>query len=189
MIGFAAAAAAVLVTVVVFAVSRAGSGASPEAGPVSDQTPAASTTASSGAVTPPAAVAPSVATATVAYRPVEGPQIAARRLATPPGIDGKGDDWPVTAPIVADYAVAGNTATVKRLWSLGWDADNLHLLLQVVDPEVTTTNAQNPARLFEGDAVTLQFGSSGANADGLGLSPVTSRSRSGRTVPVGPSQP
>ncbi|MEP6648804.1 MAG: hypothetical protein ABJA74_02675 [Lapillicoccus sp.] len=54
---------------------------------------------------------------------------------------------------------------------MGWDADNLYLLVQVVDPEVTTTNAQNPARLFQGDGVTLQFGSSGANADGIGLSP------------------
>jgi len=74
-------------------------------------------------------------------------------------------------PIVADQLVAGNTATVKGLWSLGWDDTNLYVLVQVVDPELTTTNAANPARLFQGDAVTLQFGSSGANADGTNLSP------------------
>jgi hypothetical protein len=171
LIGIAAAVAAVLVAVVVVVVSRAGSSASPDTGPAAGPSPAASTTTPPVAVTPPVVGAPSVATATVAYRPVEGPQITARRLATPPTVDGKGDDWPGSAPIVADYAVAGNTATIKGLWSLGWDADNVYLLVQVVDPEVTTTNAANPARLFRGDAVTLQFGSSGANADGLGLSP------------------
>ena len=170
-IGIAAAAAAVLIAVVVFAVSRAGSGGgSPDAAasPSSAVTSAPATPA--GAVTPPPA-GPSIATATASFRPVEGPQFSARRLSTAPNIDGRGDDWPATAPIVADYLVAGNTATVKGLWSLGWDADNLYLLVQVVDPEVTTTNAANPARLFQGDAVTLQFGSSGANADGSNLSP------------------
>ena len=106
------------------------------------------------------------------YRPVEGPQFSARRLATAPSIDGRGDDWPATAPIVADQIlVGGSAATLKGLWSLGWDDANLYLLVQVVDPELTTTNAANPARLFQGDAVTLQFGSSGANADGSNLSP------------------
>ena len=161
--------AAVLVAVVVFAVTRAGSSGSPEAGPAAGSTPSAAArtpTASPGGVAPPV-----VATATVTYRPVEGPQFAARRLGTAPSIDGRGDDWPATAPIVAEYLVAGNTATVKGLWQLGWDAENLYLLVQAVDSEVTTTNAANPARLFQGDAVTLQFGSSGANADGSNLSP------------------
>jgi hypothetical protein len=96
--------------------------------------------------------------------------MTARRLATQPTIDGKGDGWPAMSPIVADYAFVGS-ATIKGLWSLGWDADNLYLLVQVVDPELTTTNAQNPTRLFQGDAVTIQFGSPGANADGTNLSP------------------
>jgi hypothetical protein len=173
LVGVAAAAATALVAIVVLALTRgsdgstdAGTGVAAPASSVS--TPPGST--SIGA-TPAAGAVPSVATATVAYRPVEGPQMAARRLATPPTIDGRGEDWPATAPIVADYLVAGSTATVKGLWTLGWDADNLYLLVQVVDPEVTTTNAQNPARLFQGDAVTLQFGSPGANADGINLSP------------------
>jgi hypothetical protein len=171
IIGIAAAAAAVLVAVIVFAVSRAGTGGgSPNtaASPSSAVTSAPATSA--GAATPPAA-GPSIATATASFRPVEGPQFSARRLVTAPNVDGRGDEWPATAPIVADQLVAGNTATVKGLWQLGWDADNLYLLVQVVDPEVTTTNAANPARLFQGDAVTLQFGSSGANADGSNLSP------------------
>jgi hypothetical protein len=176
LIGIAAAVAAVLVAVVVFAVSRAGSGAGPESvpqPPAAASPPAAtgSVSTSAPAAPPPVGVAPSVATATVAYRPVEGPQFAARRLGTAPTIDGKGDDWPAMSPIVTDYVIAGDTATVKGLWTIGWDSENLYLLVQVVDSEVTTTNAQNPARLFQGDAVTLQFGSSGANADGLNLSP------------------
>jgi hypothetical protein len=165
-IGIAAAAVAVLVAVVVFAVSRAGSGGG-SADPAAASPSSAVTSASA---TAPVA-GPSIATATASFRPVEGPQFSARRLGTAPSIDGRGDDWPATAPIVADQLVAGNTATVKGLWSLGWDADNLYLLVQVVDPELTTSNAQNPARLFQGDAVTLQFGSSGANADGSNLSP------------------
>ena len=173
LIGIAAVAAAAVAAVAVFAITR-GSDGSRDAGP--EGTPAASSVSTSPAsasavASPPAGVVPPVTTATVAYRPVEGPQITARRLATPPTIDGRGEDWPATAPVVADYLVAGNTATVKGLWSLGWDPDNLYLLVQVVDPEVTTTNAQNPARLFQGDAVTLQFGSPGANADGINLSP------------------
>ncbi len=173
LVGIAAAAAAALVAIVLFAISRvsdastdARAGVAPPASSVS--APPAS---ASAVVSPPAAAAPSAATATVSYRPVEGPQITARRLATPPTIDGRGEDWPATAPIVAEYLVAGNTATVKGLWWLGWDPDNLYLLVQVVDPDVTTTNAQNPARLFQGDAVTVQFGSPGANADGINLSP------------------
>ena len=169
LIGIAAAVAAVLLAVVVFAVTRAGSSGSPEAGPAAGSTPSAAAktpTASPGGVAPPV-----VATATVTYRPVEGPQFSARRLGTAPSIDGRGDDWPAMAPIVAEYLVAGNTATVKGLWQLGWDAENLYLLVQAVDSEATTTNAANPARLFQGDAVTLQFGSSGANADGSNLSP------------------
>ena len=168
VLGIAAAAAAILVAVVVLAVTRAGSGGSPEAGPPA-ASPSAAATASS--TSPAGAAPPAVATASVTYRPVEGPQFAARRLGAAPTIDGRGDDWPATAPVVADQLVAGNTATVKGLWSLGWDADNLYLLVQVVDPEVTTPNADNPARLFQGDAVTLQFGSAGANADGSNLSP------------------
>jgi hypothetical protein len=173
LVGIAAAAAAALVAIVLFAISRvsdastdARAGVAPPASSVS--APPAS---ASAVVSPPAAAAPSAATATASYRPVEGPQITARRLATPPTIDGRGEDWPATAPIVAEYLVAGNTATVKGLWWLGWDPDNLYLLVQVVDPDVTTTNAQNPARLFQGDAVTVQFGSPGANADGINLSP------------------
>jgi CHAT domain/Carbohydrate family 9 binding domain-like len=173
LVGIAAAAAAALVAIVVFAITRfsdastdAGVGGAPPASSVS--VPPAS---ASAVVSPPAGAVPSAATATVSYRPVEGPQITARRLATPPTIDGRGEDWPATAPIVAEYLVAGNTATVKGLWWLGWDPDNLYLLVQVVDPDVTTTNAQNPARLFQGDAVTVQFGSPGANADGINLSP------------------
>ena len=170
LIGIAAAVAAVLVAVVVLAVTRAGSSGSPDAGPVAGSTPAAT---SSPATTSPGGVAPPVvATATVSYRPVEGPQFSARRLSTAPSIDGRGDDWPATAPIVADQIlVGGSGVTLKGLWSLGWDDDNLYLLAQVVDPELTTSNAANPARLFQGDAVTLQFGSSGANADGSNLSP------------------
>ena len=173
LIGIAAVAAAAVAAVAVFAITR-GSDGSRDAGP--EGTPAAlsvstSPASASAVASPPAGVVPSVVTATVSYRPVEGPQVMARRLATPPSIDGRGEDWPATAPVVADYLVAGNTATVKGLWSLGWDPDNLYLLVQVVDPEVTTTNAQNPARLFQGDAVTLQFGSPGANADGINLSP------------------
>jgi CHAT domain/Carbohydrate family 9 binding domain-like len=173
LVGIAAAAAAALVAIVVFAITRfsdastdAGVGGAPPASSVS--VPPAS---ASAVVSPPAGAVPSAATATVSYRPVEGPQITARRLATPPTIDGRGEDWPATAPIVAEYLVAGNTATVKGLWWLGWDPDNLYLLVQVVDPDVTTSNAQNPARLFQGDAVTVQFGSPGANADGINLSP------------------
>jgi hypothetical protein len=173
LVGGAAVVAAVLVAVVVFAITRgsdsstdAGAGVAPPASSVS--TPPVS---ASALTSPPAGAVPSIATATVAFRPVEGPQITAPRLATPPTIDGRGEDWPATAPVVAELLVAGNTATVKGLWSLGWDPDNLYVLVQVVDPEVTTTNAQNPARLFQGDAVTLQFGSPGANADGINLSP------------------
>jgi hypothetical protein len=171
-IGIAAAAATALVAVVVFAVSRAGSGGgSPDAVGASPSSAVSSAPATPPAAATPTAAAPSIPTATASFRPVEGPQFSARRLATAPNIDGRGDDWPATAPIVADQLVAGNTATVKGLWSLGWDADNLYLLVQVVDPDVTTTNAANPARLFQGDAVTFQFGSSGANADGSNLSP------------------
>ncbi len=171
LIGIAAAVAVVLVAVVVLAVTRAGSSGSPEAGPAAASTPAA-TTLPPTATTPGGVAPPLVATATVTYRPVEGPQFSARRLGTAPSIDGRGDDWPATAPIVADQILVGGSAvTLKGLWSLGWDDDNLYLLVQVVDPEATTTNAANPARLFQGDAVTLQFGSSGANADGSNLSP------------------
>jgi hypothetical protein len=172
-VGGAAVVAAVLVAIVVFAITRgsdsstdAGAGVAPPASSVS--TPPVS---ASALTSPPAGAVPSIATATVAFRPVEGPQITAARLATPPTIDGRGEDWPATAPVVAELLVAGNTATVKGLWSLGWDPDNLYVLVQVVDPEVTTTNAQNAARLFQGDAVTLQLGSPGANADGINLSP------------------
>ena len=84
-------------------------------------------------------------TATVTYRPVEGPQFSARRLGTAPSIDGRGDDWPAMAPIVADQVLVGGSAvTLKGLWSLGWDDENLYLLVQVVDPELTTTNAAEP---------------------------------------------
>jgi hypothetical protein len=116
-------------------------------------------------------VAPAIPVDTVALRPVEGPQIGAKRLATPPTIDGRTDDWPAMGPLVADQLIAGPAATVKGLWWLGWDEANLYVLVQVVDPELTTTNAANPSRLFQGDAVTLQFGSAGANADGTNLTP------------------
>jgi hypothetical protein len=173
LVGIAAVAAAALLAIVVFAISRSSPSTTDAAAGVA--LPASSVSpplvSASGVASPAAGAVPSVATATVAYRPVEGPQISARRLATPPTIDGRGEDWPATAPIVADLLVAGNTATVKGLWTLGWDPDNLYVVVQVVDSEVTTTNAQNPARLFQGDAVTLQFGSSGANADGINLSP------------------
>ncbi len=82
LIGIAAAVAAVLVAVVVFAVTRAGSSGSPEAGPAAASTPAAT---SSPPTTSPGGVAPPVvATATVTYRPVEGPQFSPRRLSTAP---------------------------------------------------------------------------------------------------------
>jgi hypothetical protein len=169
-IGIAAAVAAVVVAAVVFAVSRAGSTPPPDAGPAAGSTPVASIT-STGPSTPAVVAPPAIPVATVSLRPVEGPRIGARRLATPPTVDGRTDDWPAMAPLVADQLIAGNAATVKGLWWLGWDDTNLYVLVQVVDPELTTTNAQNPTRLFRGDAVTLQFGSAGANADGTNLSP------------------
>ena len=171
LIGIAAAVAVVLLAVVVLAVTRAGSSGSPEAGPAAGSTPVGDHLPPT-ATTPGGVAPPLVATATVTYRPVEGPQFSARRLGTAPSIDGRGDDWPAMAPIVADQILVGGSAvTLKGLWSLGWDDENLYLLVQVVDSEATTTNAANPARLFQGDAVTLQFGSSGANADGSNLSP------------------
>jgi hypothetical protein len=165
-IGIAAAVAAAVVAVVVFAISRSGSGGAADAG----STPAASVP-SVVTSSPAVAAPPAIPVATVSLRPVEGPQIGAPRLATAPTIDGKTDDWPAAGPLVADQLIAGTAATVKGLWWLGWDDANLYLLVQVVDPELTTTNAQNPTRLFQGDAVTLQFGSAGANADGTNLSP------------------
>jgi hypothetical protein len=157
-IGIAAAVAALLAAGVVVAVTRTGSGAASAAAP------AASISAS-------ASVGTGTGTGTAAYRPVEGPPISARFLDAAPSIDGRGEDWPSTAPIVADRLVAGTAAGIKGLWSLGWDADNLYLLVQVVDPEVTAANASTPARLHQGDAVTLQFGGAGASADGSSLSP------------------
>jgi len=176
-IGIAAAVAAVCVAALVFALTRSGTdgSASGSAAPASPSLSAAPTLSPSApptaAAAPPAGQASAIATATVSLRPVEGPQISARQLASPPSIDGRGDEWPTTAPIVADQVVVGNATALKGLWSLGWDADNLYLFVRVVDAEVTTSNAGTPARLFQGDAVTLQFGSSGANADGSNLSP------------------
>ena len=180
-----AAAAAVLVLVLVLgtiaavALSRR-SGTEPSAGtPLPDAGPAAAATATAApgvsAPTPSGSAAPSAAAPTAAnaaaLRPIEGPALTARALATPPTIDGKGDDWPAVTPVIADQLVVGTTATVKGVWSLGWDADNLYLLAAVVDPQATRSNADRPAQLFKGDGVTIQFGAPEAPVDGISLTP------------------
>ena len=174
------AAAAVVVLVVAgiaVAVARASRSGSPSTDPVAAPSslgtgPPATATAATGVSAPPAPTASAGALAAGAtLRPVEGPAILARALVSPPVIDGKGDDWPALSPVIADLLVVGNTATVKGVWSLGWDPDNLYLLVDVVDPEPTRSNADRPSQLFKGDGVTVQFGAPDAPVDGISLTP------------------
>ena len=151
----------------------ASSGTDPVAAPSSGATgPPATATAVPGVSAATAPVAPDGSLAPGAtLRPVEGPAVLARALASPPVIDGKGDDWPALPPVIADQLVVGNTATVKGVWSLGWDTDNLYLLVDVVDPESTRSNVDRPSQLFKGDGVTVQFGAPQAPVDGVSLTP------------------
>ncbi|MEO7233801.1 MAG: sugar-binding protein, partial [Lapillicoccus sp.] len=172
--------AAVVVVVaagIAIAVARGSGSASPGTDPVAAPSsvatgPPATATAAPGvsAATAPAAPPGSLAPGAT-LRPVEGPAVLARALAAPPVIDGKGDDWPALSPVIADQLVVGNTATVKGVWSLGWDTDNLYLLVDVVDPESTRSNVDRPSQLFKGDGVTVQFGAPQAPVDGISLTP------------------
>ncbi len=174
-VAVALAVAVLVAAAVAVAVSRGGGTSS--SGP---QPAAAASVAATSASPATATAAPGVSaltksagsvTASATLRPVEGPAIGARALATPPTIDGKGDDWPALTPVIADQLVVGTTASVKGVWSLGWDADNLYLLADVVDPEASRSNADRPAQLFKGDGVTLQFGAPEAPVDGISLTP------------------
>ena len=90
---------------------------------------------------------------------LRGPTVTALRLTTGLNIDGDTGDWPADAPTFdSNVLVAGDIPTVKATWTMGWDLDNLSVLVEVTDPTRTQTHADDVSQLWNGDGVSFEFG-------------------------------
>lgn len=89
-----------------------------------------------------------------------GTDLEAAFTTTPPTIDGRASDWAGVPAYSSDVVVApaGATASVHARWSLRWDDTALYLLVLVTDPTITQTHEAQPSQLFNGDAVSFEFG-------------------------------
>jgi hypothetical protein len=122
-------------------------------------------------------------------------------------IDGSGSDWPSTSTTTSAFRVFATeswdgTNDLQAEWRLAWDADNLYLLVQVVDDNHVQT--QTGTQIFRGDSVeiqidtapeqnaqrvnpaTFQFILSPGNFDELAPSAVRFRGTAGGDVPEAP---
>lgn len=111
----------------------------------------------------------------------------ATRMTSAPTIDGNPWEWAGATAYLSDTAVAGHgqpavddlgadpsvstaspgdptpttspsTGPVSGTWRLGWDAEHLYVLAEVVDPTITQTHAGQPAKAWNGDSVSLELG-------------------------------
>lgn len=92
--------------------------------------------------------------------PTAQADFVASRLAQPPALDGSPADWP-DGPAISSafqvYARAGwdGSADLEATWRVGWDANNLYVLVTVVDERHVQTQTGN--QMFRGDSVEIQI--------------------------------
>ncbi len=75
-------------------------------------------------------------------------------------IDGSDSDWPSTPSVTSAFRVFAmedwdGTNDLQAEWRLAWDADNLYLLVQVIDDIHVQT--QSGTQIFRGDSVEIQI--------------------------------
>lgn len=103
-----------------------------------------------------------------------GSDVMAIRMESPPRIDADGSDWPATQVYRSAYQVYAapdwdGTDDLTADWQLGWDSDNLYVLVSVVDDTHVQTQIGN--RIFRGDSVEMQFDTDRPGDFGPELSP------------------
>ena len=83
------------------------------------------------------------------------------RMPNAPAIDGQGGEWEGIPTLSSDNRVAvraEGTPPVSSTWRLGWDDSSLYLFVTVDDQVITQTHVGNPAKLWNGDGVSFEFG-------------------------------
>lgn len=103
-------------------------------------------------------------TRTIDTHPWEpGSTVTAVALAVPPVTDGRGGDW-AGVPTFRSVTPVFNTRRqpgVTARWALGWDASSYYLYVEVNDPTLTQTHADDPWNLWAGDGVSFELGVAG----------------------------
>lgn len=92
--------------------------------------------------------------------PVAAADFAAIQLTQPPALDGSPGDWPEGPSVSSAYQVyarAGwdGSADLQATWRVGWDANNLYVLVTVVDDRHVQTQTGN--QMFRGDSLEIQI--------------------------------
>lgn len=90
----------------------------------------------------------------------ENGRVTAARFGFRPTIDGNGGEWPngmtFSSPHITERTAAWDgSLDVAAIWQLGWDADNLYLLVNVTDD--THVQTQPAQFAYRGDSLELQF--------------------------------
>ncbi len=118
------------------------------------------------------------ATATVIPSITEAPQInrdvEAKRLTTPPVIDGLLDEWLVEPAFLSAFLVYQVTGwdgsdDLSAAWRLAWDEANLYIGVEVADDTHVQTQFGN--QIFRGDSLDIQFDTDRLGDLGPALSP------------------
>ncbi|MCL4870206.1 MAG: hypothetical protein KJ063_14675 [Anaerolineae bacterium] len=99
-------------------------------------------------------------------------QVGAFRFETPPAINANLADWPSDWPTyrsayrVYTHPTWDGTDDVDAVWRLGWDNNNLYIIVEVTDDIHVQTQTGN--QIFRGDSVDIQFDTDRSN-DAAGL--------------------
>lgn len=112
--------------------------------------------------TPTAVIAPTVTLpgAAAATAPAAPQDIVARRLTTPPIIDGNLAEYADLPAAESQYRVFNvedwdGSDDVRARWQLGWDDDNLYVAAEVEDDRHVQT--QTGSTVFQGDSLSIQI--------------------------------
>jgi hypothetical protein len=87
----------------------------------------------------------------------------------PIAVDGTTKNWPGTPPIIISgkrVVFGADSGGTEGSYKLCWDANNLYVLVTVVDPTPLHNKATKPESLWNGDGVELFFGTENLNEGG-----------------------
>ena len=78
-------------------------------------------------------------------------------------IDGVAEEWPGNTIVDSGHVVFGDDTGVRGRTQLLWDESALYFLTEVTDADLKAPDPDKPAKVFTGDAVSLELGE--ANSD------------------------
>ncbi|WP_404386034.1 CHAT domain-containing protein [Knoellia locipacati] len=88
-------------------------------------------------------------------------RLTAKRLGSPPTLDGDPSEWAEVPVLVSDAVVYSRTSgspTIAGRWRLGWDSAALYFFVEVTDPRVEQLDLPDNSQLYKGDGVGFEIG-------------------------------